>query len=60
MKGEYFVWEKSPKHPKGAVVEVFTSMKKAKAYIKERAVQVDPTTGWSGTLEDGGEIGIIL
>lgn len=59
MKSEYFIWEKSEAHPNGVVVEVFTSMKKVKAYIKERAVQVDPS-GWSGTLENGGYIGVIL
>ena len=58
MKGEYFVWENSTR-VKGAVVQVFTSLKKAKEYIKANAVTVNKG-GFSGTLENGGYIGIIL
>ena len=58
-KGEYYVWEKSEAHPKGAVVKVFTSLKKCREYIKSRAVKIGEY-GISGTLENGGFIGVIL
>jgi hypothetical protein len=59
MKGEYYVWEKSENHPNGAVVKVFTSLKKCREYIKSRAVKIGEH-GISGTLENGGFIGVIL
>ena len=58
MKGEFFIWEKSPEVD-GKVVTVLTSEKKVKEYIKSRAVQVDEG-GFSGTLENGGFIGAIV
>jgi len=58
MKGEYYVWEKSPE-VNGKVVAIFTSERKMKAYIKSRVVQLHKG-GFSGTLENGGYIGAIV
>ena len=58
MKGEFFIWEKSPEVD-GKVVTVLTSEKKVKEYIKSRAVEIDEG-GFGGTLENGGYIGAIL